>query len=62
MKNELLERNATPRAVAIIDRTTRIARYAAPEVFRRQEPFWKEVRKRIVEKDPAIRDAFERLY
>jgi len=62
MKNELLENNATPVAIALIDRRPRQTRVAAPDVFRRQESFWKEVRKRIVEKNPAFVKVGERLY
>lgn len=38
------------------------ARTAAPAVFRRQERFWEEIRKRIAERNPAVRDGLERLY
>ena len=34
----------------------------APAVFRRQERFWKEVKNRITERNPAVRELFERLY
>ena len=65
MKNELLERNevgnAAPRATATIGRA-RDERAGATGIFRRQEPFWKQVRKRIVEKDPAFVDVLDRLY
>jgi hypothetical protein len=33
-----------------------------PAVFRRQERFWKEVRNRITERNPALREVLERLY
>jgi hypothetical protein len=60
MKNELLERteetNAAAEVVAVIDRA------AATDIFRRQEPFWKQVRKRIVEKDPDFLEVWDRLY
>ncbi len=62
MKNELLEKNTAPRATALINRPTRQARTPAPEVFRRQETFWKTVRERIVAKDPTFREVLDRLY
>lgn len=66
MKNELLERieeiNAEPEATAPITGRPSVGSVAATGIFRRQEPFWKQVRQRIVEKDPAFVDVLDRLY
>lgn len=62
MKNELLEKNTTRQTFAALNRNPRLTRTPAPDVFRRQEPFWKEVRKRIVEKNPAVLEVAERLF
>ena len=62
MKEQLLERPVERPALVAIDNPVRPVRIATPAVFRRQERFWNEVRRYIVEKNPTVRDVFERLY
>jgi hypothetical protein len=61
MNQQLLEREAANEAPDRDQERPRPLRTAAPAVFRRQERFWKEVRKRIAENNPANGGA-ERLY
>ena len=62
MKNELLQKNAPQEGIALINRRPLQERTPATDVFRRQEPFWKEIRKRIVENNPTVLNAAERLF
>jgi hypothetical protein len=62
MNEQLLERPEPNRLAGTIDERTRILRNAETAIFRRQERFWKEVRKRIAERNPAVRGVLQRLY
>ena len=62
MKEQLLERLPGPEEPeTLLDLPGPDAR-VANVVFRRQERFWKEVRKRIAERNPAVQNVLDRLY
>lgn len=68
MNEQLLERPAAGENAAVgnepnrNDGGIRVLRTAVPAAFRKQEKFWREVRKRISERNPAVRGVLERLY